>query len=70
VTGVDERVVLLVPPDLAHQEDRVEHHAGDDQHEEHDPSTASTPRRQFNTIQLMLSVSARPTRQMPKDGEE
>ena len=29
--GVDERLVLLVAPDLAHQEDGVEHDAGDDE---------------------------------------
>ena len=29
--GVDERLVLLVAADLAHQEDRIEHDAGDDE---------------------------------------
>ncbi len=34
--GVDEGVVLFVAPDLTHQEDGVEHHAGDDGDEEDD----------------------------------
>ena len=33
---VDEAVVLLVPPDLEHQEHRVDDQAGDDQAEEDD----------------------------------
>ena len=31
--GVDERVVLLVPPNLADEKDRVEHDPGDDERE-------------------------------------
>ena len=34
--GVDERVVLFVPPDFAHKEDRVQHHARDDERENQD----------------------------------
>ena len=34
--GVDERVVLLVAPDLAHQEDRIEDEARDDEREQDD----------------------------------
>jgi hypothetical protein len=34
--GVDERVVLLVAPDLANQERRVEHKPKDQDDEEHD----------------------------------
>ena len=40
---VDERVVLLVPPDLAHQEDRVQHDAGDDEQEEDDAEDERAP---------------------------
>ena len=43
--GVDERVVLLVAPDLAHQEDRVEHEPGDDQQEEDDAEDEQQPPR-------------------------
>ena len=34
--GVDETVVLFAPAKLAHQEDRIHHHAGDDQGEKDD----------------------------------
>ncbi len=34
--GVDETIVLFAPAKLAHQEDRIHHHAGDDQGEKDD----------------------------------
>jgi hypothetical protein len=34
--GIEEGIVLLVPADLTHQKDGVQHHAGDDQQEEDD----------------------------------
>ena len=34
--GVDEGVVLFVAPDLAHQEDGVQHHAGNDHRQQQD----------------------------------
>ena len=65
--GVDERVVLLVAADLAHEEDGViTIRPAMITKKKIVPKTISIPSRQFSTSQLMFRVTAAATRQMPR----
>ena len=65
--GVEEGVLTLVAADLADEEDGVEDDAGDEDGEEDDAEDErGRGVRSLRMIQVMLRVTARPTRSTPR----
>src|SRR5579862_6706412 len=64
--GIDKAVVLLTPAQLPHEEDRVHHHARNEQRKKDNPKNSNNPSPPVKMIHPTLSAIATATRPMPR----
>jgi hypothetical protein len=68
--GVQEGIVLLVPPDLPDQENRVEDHAGDDQQKQDDAQDRQDPHPPVEDNPADIERDGNGDKTDAEDGEE